>query len=373
MSNSPEILLTIIRPKKIHINMEFIDFRSDTVTLPTPSMKEAMINAPLGDDVYGDDPTVIELEKLAAETLGKEAALFVPSGTFGNQLCIYTHCIPGQEVIIGDTCHIVMYEAAGTAIWSKTQLRTLKPNKGALNPVEVEAKIRKNTKDVHSPETALICVENPSSGGCVVPLENFKQIREIADKYKLPVHLDGARLFNAATALGVDVKEITKYVDTLMFCISKGLCAPVGSLIAGPKEFILKARKNRKMFGGTMRQAGVLAAAGIVALKEIVPRLGEDHKNAKLLASELSKFEGIININVDDVHINTVTFTIVNEKIEHQALLDHMLKHGIKFKTPRKNGIMRLMTHYYITEEHVRKTIKVLKEYFEEVLGKEVN
>jgi len=350
--------------------MSFIDLRSDTITLPTQAMREAMVNAKLGDDVFGDDPTVIELETLVAEKFGKEAALFVPSGTFGNQLALFTHCKPGQEVIISDESHIVLYECAAAAIWSKTQFRTLKSNKGALDPKEVEAKIRRNTEDVHVPETGVVCLENPSNSGSVVSLENFKQIREITNKFNIPVHMDGARVFNAAAALKVEVKEIAQYVDTLMFCISKGLGAPAGSLVVGSKDFIKRARKNRKMFGGTMRQTGVLAAAGLIALKEVGPRIEEDNKNAKLLAQELSKFDDVININVEDVQVNIVYFTIKNEKIEAQPLLEHMLKHGIKFKPPRKNGLMRLMTHYHITEEDIKKVVQVLREYFDEILGK---
>jgi len=349
--------------------MEFIDLRSDTITLPTQAMKEAMINAKVGDDVFGDDPTVIELENMVAEKLGKEAALFVPSGTFGNQLAILTHCKPGQEVIIGDESHIVLYECAAASIWSKTQFRTINTDKGVLDPSKVEFKVRKNTQDVHVPETGLICLENPTNMGCVVPLDNFKKIHEISTKYKIPIHLDGARLFNAAVALNVDVKEITQYVDSIMFCFSKGLCCPVGSMLVGTKDFIKKARKNRKMFGGTMRQTGILAAAGIVALKEIVPRIEEDHKTAKLLASELSKFNDVININIDDVYINILFFTIKSEKVNPQVLLEYMQKHGIKLKPPRKNGLMRLMTHYYIKEEHITKIIETFKSYIEEVVN----
>ena len=350
--------------------MEFIDLRSDTMTVPTQAMKEAMINAKVGDDVFGDDPTVIELQTMIAEKLGKEAALFVPSGTFGNQLAILTHCKPGQEVIIGDDTHIVLYECAAASVWSKTQFRTLDSNKGILDPTEIESKIRKNSHDIHIPETGLICLENPTNMGCVVPFDNLKKIHEIAIKYGIPIHLDGARLFNAAVALNVDVKEITQYVDSVMLCFSKGLCCPVGSMVVGSKDFIDRARKYRKMFGGTMRQTGILAASGIVALKEIVPRIKEDHEMAKLLALELSKFGDVISINVDEVYINTLFFTIKDEKIDPKSLVEYMLKHGIKFKLPRKNGIMRLMTHYYIKEEHVMKVVETFKNYVNEVVYK---
>lgn len=244
-----------------------IDLRSDTVTKPTKAMREAMYNAMVGDDVYGDDPTVNELEAYAAKLVGKEAALFVPSGTFGNQLALLTHCQRGDEVLLGDDCHIVQHEVGAAAVIAGVQLRTLISKKGILDPEEIRSKIRE--EELHYPRTGLICLENAHSNGRVIPLKAMASVREIALERQVPVHLDGARLFNAATYLKVDVKEITKYCDTVMFCLSKGLCAPVGSILAGSKSFIERGRKNRKLMGGGMRQAGVIAAAGLIALKEM--------------------------------------------------------------------------------------------------------
>ena len=200
--------------------MKFIDLRSDTVTEPTEAMRKAMYEATVGDDVYGDDETTVKLEKYAAELVGKEAALFVPSGTFGNQLSLLTHCRQGNEVILGNDCHIVCHEVGAASVIAGVQLRTLKSNNGELSPLEIEATIRKE-EDIHYPDTALICLENSHSNGSVISLENMAEIRKVADKYNLPIHLDGARLFNAAAYLDVDVKEITKNVDTVMFCLSK--------------------------------------------------------------------------------------------------------------------------------------------------------
>lgn len=232
--------------------MEFIDLRSDTVTKPTDEMRRAMAYAEVGDDVYGDDPTVNKLEKLAAEILGKEAALFVPSGTFANQLALFTHCNRGDEVIIGDDYHIVQHEAGAAGIISGVQLRTIETDRGALIPEVVEKKIRK-VDDIHYPKTGLICLENAHSNGRVIRLENYEKIRNIAEKYKVPIHLDGARIFNAATFLKIQASEIAKYADSVSFCLSKGLCAPVGSLLVGNKEFIEKARKKRKIMGGRIK------------------------------------------------------------------------------------------------------------------------
>ena len=247
--------------------MEFIDLRSDTVTKPTREMREAMFNAEVGDDVYGDDPTVVKLENLAARMAGKEAALLVPSGTFGNQLSLMTHCNRGDEVLLGDDCHIVQHEVGASSVIAGVQLRTLNSDKGALDPDEIRSKIRGN--DIHFPRTGLICVENAHSNGRVIPLEIMKEIYQAASEYNIPVHLDGARLFNAAEYLNVPADQNTKYCDSVMFCLSKGLCAPVGSLIVGSKDFIARARKFRKMLGGGMRQAGFISAAGIIALEKM--------------------------------------------------------------------------------------------------------
>lgn len=338
--------------------MRFIDLRSDTVTVPTKAMKDAMYNAEVGDDVYEDDPTVKELELLAAKLSGKEAALFVPSGTFGNQLALLTHCKRGDEVILGDDCHIVQHEVGGTAVIAGVQLRTLKSTKGEMDPAEVASKIR--GIDVHFPDTGLICLENAHSNGRVISLSNMESIYTIAKTHNLPVHLDGARLFNAAASLKVDVKDITKYCDSVMFCLSKGLCAPVGSMLAGSKEFIDKARRGRKLMGGGLRQAGFLAAAGLVALKEMTGRLAEDHDNALLLCEELSNISGI-KVYKEDVHINMVYFDFNGTGYNPDKLVKELYTRGVKIN-PAENGEFRFVTNYWISKEDIFFVISLIKE-----------
>jgi len=260
--------------------VNYIDVRSDTVTWPTEAMRVAMASAPVGDDVYGDDPTMNELERLAAEMTGKEAAIFVPSGTFGNQLALFTWCPRGSEVILGEQCHIVQHEAGAAAVIAGVQTRTIFAPNGILPVDEIEARIRGD--DIHYPSTTLICLENAHSSGRVISLDSMKEVAALAKRYGLPIHLDGARLFNAAIALGVRAADIAAHVDSVMFCLSKGLCAPIGSMLAGPRDFIEKARRKRKIMGGGMRQVGILAAAGLVALKEMTGRLAEDHEKRPL-------------------------------------------------------------------------------------------
>ncbi len=337
--------------------MRFIDLRSDTVTLPTKAMRDAMYNAEVGDDVYADDPTVIELEAYAAELVGKEAAIFVPSGTFGNQLALLTHCRRGDEVIVGDDSHIVVHEVGASAVIAGVQLRTLNSVKGELNPLEVESKIR--GEDIHFPSTGLICLENAHSNGRVISLDNMEKIYAIARKHSLPVHLDGARLFNASTYLNVPVKDVTKYCDSVMFCLSKGLCAPVGSILAGSKNFVDRARKGRKLMGGGLRQAGFLAAAGLVALREMTGRLKEDHENAKYLAEELSKIP-FIKVKIDDVHIDMVFFDASEIKYDHDKLVQEFYNKGIKI-SPSENGEFRFVTNYWVSREDINYVIDTFK------------
>lgn len=338
--------------------MKFIDLRSDTVTVPTQAMRDAMYNAQVGDDVYRDDPTVAELECFAAELVGKEAALFVPSGTFGNQLALFTHCRRGDEVILGDDSHIVVHEVGAPSVIAGVQLRTLKSSNGQLDPDEVESKIR--GVDIHFPSTGLICLENAHSNGRVIPLSNMEKLYGIAKKHNLPVHLDGARLFNAAAYLKVDAKDITKYCDSVMFCLSKGLCAPVGSILAGTKEFIDRARKGRKLMGGGLRQAGFLAAAGLIALKEMRARLTEDHENALILADELSKIPGI-KVNYENVHINMVFFDMSDTNYDTDKLVQDFYNKGIKINSA-ENGEMRFVTNYWVTKEDIHFVIDTFKE-----------
>lgn len=270
-----------------------LDFRSDTVTLPTPEMMQAAANAPLGDDVYGEDPTVNELERLGADMLGKEAGLFVTSGTMGNAVAILAHTNRGDEIILEERSHIYLNEVGGIAVMGSLMARTIKGDMGWLRPEDIKAAVRND--NIHLPPTSLLCIENThnTAGGIPITVDQMKADWDVAKEHDLGVHLDGARVFNAAIALGVDVKEITQYADTVQICLSKGLVAPVGSIVAGTEALIKKARKYRKMLGGGMRQAGIIAAPGIIALTKMVDRLADDHENAKVLAEGLRKINGI--------------------------------------------------------------------------------
>jgi threonine aldolase len=329
--------------------LKYLDLRSDTVTVPTQEMRYAMYMAEVGDDVYGDDPTVNKLEEYAASISGKEAALFVPSGTFGNQLALFTHCKRGDEVIIGDDCHIVQHEVGAASVIAGVQFRTLQSVKGQLSLEDIKSKIR--GEDIHFPDTGLICIENAHSNGRVIPLEKMEKIFELSKEHNIPVHLDGARLFNAAAYLGVEASKIAELCDSVMFCLSKGLCAPIGSMLAGKREFIARARKGRKLMGGGMRQAGILAAAGIIALEKMTKRLGEDHDNALLLGKELSKIPGI-KVNLEDIHINMVYFDLNGTDCNSSNLIKGLLEKGIKANPP-ENGLMRLVTNYWIKTEDI--------------------
>ncbi|HHZ02894.1 MAG TPA: low-specificity L-threonine aldolase [Tissierellia bacterium] len=337
--------------------MKFIDLRSDTVTMPTDEMRQAIANAEVGDDVYGDDPTVNKLEEIAAEKVGKEAALFVPSGTFGNQLAILTHTKRGQEIIVGKDNHIVLHEVGASALIAGVQLRTLETQNGSMSPEDVLSAIRPD--DIHEPETGLICVENAHGCGAVVPLNIMKEIKEIGEKHSIPVHLDGARIFNAAIALRVDIKEIAACCDSVMFCLSKGLGAPSGSMVAGSKEFIQRARKYRKLMGGGMRQIGILAAAGIIALEKMTHRLKEDHKNAKYLAEELSRIPGI-KVRKDRLDIDMVFFELDDEVIEEKVLIEKLYEKNIKING-KEAGEYRFVTHLGISREDIDYVIESIK------------
>lgn len=332
-----------------------IDLRSDTVTKPTIEMRQAAFDAVVGDDVYQEDPTVIELEQLSAEMLGKEAAMFVPSGTQGNQIAVLTHCQSGQEIILEADSHIFVYEGASISALAGVQPRTIAGIKGAMEPSEVEAAVRGD--DIHFPETGLICLENTHNraGGAVVPPENMKSIFEIAQKKGVPVHLDGARLFNATVASGVDLKEFAAYTDTVQFCLSKGLGAPVGSIIAGSASFIKKARKWRKRLGGGLRQAGLIAAPGLIALRTMVDRLAEDHENAQLLADGLKGVSGLtIENNVDT---NIVLVNTENAGLSAEEFLV-ILKGADILAVPFGPNTVRFVTHFDVTIEEVRNVIE---------------
>ena len=331
-----------------------IDLRSDTVTKPTSKMREAMLTAPLGDDVYKEDPTVIQLEELAAETLGKEAALFVTSGTQGNQIAVLTHCVRGNEVILEKDSHIFYYEGGAISAFAGVQTRTLPSFKGAMDPREVQAALR--GEDIHEPETGLICLENTHNraGGAIVPVENMREIYQIANQTNIPLHLDGARLFNAAVALNISVKEFTKYTSTVQICLSKGLGAPVGSIIAGSHEFIMKARKWRKRLGGGLRQAGVLAAPGIIALTEMVDRLAIDHEHAQYLSNEMMNIPKLKVVNAVDTNI--ILVDISETRMSSTTYLEKLKEKGV-LAVAFGPSVVRLTTHFDLTKEQLEKAI----------------
>lgn len=338
-----------------------IDIRSDTVTQPTEAMRKAMAGAEVGDDVYGDDPSLNRLEALGAEILGKEAAIFVPSGTFGNQLALFTWCPRGSEVILGEECHIVVHEAGAAAVISAVQLRCISAPDGILKPEEIEKRLR--LQDLHAPATSLICLENAHASGRVVSLAYMDEVLSLARKWKLPVHLDGARLFNAAAALDVKACDIAAKADSVMICLSKGLCAPVGSLLAGPKDFIEAARLKRKLMGGGMRQAGVLGAAGIIALTEHPPLLAADHQRAKKLADGLAEIKGI-KIDKSAVVTNIVFFT--HDALQTKpaaAIVEGFAKRGILI-SPARGGMFRFVTHYWIGDKEVQTILAAAAEVF---------
>ena len=323
-----------------------IDIRSDTVTKPTDAMRKAMAEAEVGDDVYGDDPTVNKLEKLSAELLGKEAALFVPSGTFGNQLALFTWCPRGTEVVLGEDCHIIQHEAGSAAIIAGVQTRPVPAPDGVLPAKALMERLRK--QDLHMPATSLICIENAHSLGRAVPLSAMDEVRGIADEWKLPVHLDGARIFNAAAALGCGAKDIASRADSVMFCLSKGLCAPVGSVLAGKKDFIEEARLKRKIMGGGMRQAGILAAAGLIAIEEQTSRIKDDHARAKKLALGLAKIPGlVIEPQVADINLVFFTWPQAADEKSSARIMEIFTKYKIIINPPEKD-VFRFVTHYWI-------------------------
>lgn len=341
--------------------MGTIDLRSDTVTLPTPAMREAVYRAELGDDVFGEDPTTNRLEKMAAERMGKEAALLVASGTMGNLVCSLTHCRRGEEVILGDRSHTFLYEAGGMSTLGGIHPHTLsnQPD-GTMRLEDIEGAIRGN--NVHFPRTRLICLENTHNRcyGSALTSEYIDSVSALAKERGLSVHLDGARIFNAAVALGIDVKELTANVDSLSFCLSKGLSAPVGSVVCGSSEFIAEARRARKVLGGGMRQAGVIAAAGITALQEMVDRLAEDHENARRLAEGLAPIGGL-SIEPAKVQTNIIYFELDEERMTPTELVAELNKTGVKLLAVG-NRRLRAVTHYGISTEDIDLTVKALGE-----------
>lgn len=337
-----------------------IDLRSDTVTVPTDKMRKAMFEAEVGDDVYGNDPTVNKLEAIAAKMFGKEAALYVPSGTMSNQLALFTHVQRGQEVILPDCCHVVAHEAGASAYIAGAQLRCIQTINGEMPLDIVEKAIRKDPDNIHFPKTGLITYENADSDGLVRNIEYMSNVKALASKYNIPVHVDGARIFNAATYLGVNVIEMAEYYDTISVCLSKGLCAPIGSVLIGSENFIKEARRKRKIIGGGMRQAGIIAAAGIVALEEMTERLSEDHENAKYMADRLSEVKGL-KVLKDLVQINMVFFVLDGFKLNSEELVKYMAEKNIII-SGEDNGIMRYVTSYYVNRSEIDKVVEVMKE-----------
>lgn len=336
--------------------MKEIDLRSDTVTWPTPAMRKAMAEAEVGDDVCGEDPTVNRLEAESAHLTGKEAALFVPSGTFANQCALLTHCGSGDEVILAERSHIVQHEAGAAALISRVQLRTVSASSAHVLPEDVGSRLRPEG-DVHYPRTGLVCVEQATSDGTVVPLDVLEAVRKAAGS--VPVHMDGARLFNAAAALGVEPAAVARTADSVMFCLSKGLCAPAGSVLCGSADFIDRARRNRKKMGGGMRQVGLLAAAGLVALREVLPGLGEDHAKARRLAALLRNLKGVEVLREPD--INLVFCRLPGLRLNGAAMAEALREKGIR-AYPDEGGVFRFVTHRWVSDAGLKTFAAALAE-----------
>jgi len=334
-----------------------LDFRSDTVTLPSPEMREAAANAPVGDDVYGEDPSVNELERIAAEQLGKEAGLFVTSGTQGNAIAVLAHTQRGDEIILESRSHIYNSEVGGLAVIGSLMAKTIQGDLGWIKPEDLRAAVR--PPNIHYPRASLLCVENThnAAGGIALTPEQLNADWEVAKELGLSVHMDGARVYNAAVSLGIDVRELTQYTDSVMLCLSKGLAAPVGSVVVGTEEFIQHSRKYRKMMGGGMRQAGIIAAPGIISLTKMVDRLAEDHENAKLLADGLSQINGIKVLNRVDTNMVYIDFTGLGWA--PQDWIDACAKIG--WKSRGRPSRTRLCTHYGIEREDIESFLEGIK------------
>jgi len=336
-----------------------VDLRSDTVTRPTPAMRRAMAEAEVGDDVYGEDPTANRLEAAAARIFEREAALFVPTGTMGNQIAIKVHTRPGQEIICEERAHILDWEMAMPALFSGCLIRTLRGEDGILTWSDIKNKIP--SYSYARAQTGLIEVENTHNmaGGTITPPEVTNEICEQAHERGIPVHLDGARIFNAAVALGRSVAEVAGKVDSVMFCLSKGLGAPVGSMLVGSRKFIDQARSVRKALGGGMRQAGILAAAGLIALEDMPSRLAEDHGNAKWLASAVSRIPGV-KISPEKVRTNIVIFDITTTKMDSAAFLQRLRDKNV-IASGVSQSLVRLVTHFDVSREDCEQAVEAIR------------
>jgi len=342
--------------------MEYVDLRSDTVTKPTPEMREAMAEAEVGDDVYGDDPTVNQLEELAAGMLGKEAALFVPSGTMGNLIALLVHCQRGDEVIVGNQSHIYLNEAGGMSALGGIQPCPVKNQPdGTLALEDILTSIR--TEDVHHPITRLVCLENTQNicGGVPLTPEYTRAVGELAHQNGLLLHIDGARIFNAAVAQNVSAKDLVKPADSVMFCLSKGLASPIGSLVVGTRKFITRARHIRKMLGGGMRQVGIVAAAGIISLEQMTKRLGDDHVRAKKMADGLKQVQGL-DVDADSPYTNMVYLNLSDvARISPSQIGERMKERGVLIDADNTRRL-RLVTHYLIDDSAVEKAVSAFRE-----------
>ena len=346
--------------------MEIIDLRSDTVTHPTPEMRHAMAEAEVGDDVLGDDPTVKKLEEMAAHMMGKQSALFVASGTMGNLVSILAHAQRGDEIIVGEKSHIFNWEAAGASALGGISYRPVPNNHyGMINPDDVESAIRSPEIDVHHSKTVLVTLENTHTncGGGVLSERDIKSISDVARRNGIKLHIDGARIFNAAVSLETPVSELVKDADSVTFCLSKGLSAPIGSVVCGSTDFIIQAHRWRKALGGGMRQVGVIAAAGIVALDKMTTRLAEDHINANKLALGLETIPGI-SINPNSLPTNLVFFEITRG--DPEELASKLSEKGIKGGSAKRTW--RYATHYGITSDDIDYTIETMRSIFSQNL-----
>jgi threonine aldolase len=341
---------------------KIIDLRSDTVTKPSAEMRRVMAEAEVGDDVFGDDPIMNKLQEKVADMLVKEAALFTPSGTMANTIAILAHTQPGDEVIVERESHTFNYEVAGAAVMGGVQLNTILGDRGILERDQIAREIRE--PNVHIPQTKLICLENTHNrgGGTIYPLKKIQTIHQLAKENNLKMHLDGARLFNACVATGISAKEYAQYFDSLMFCFSKGLGAPVGSILAGSKAFIQRAHRVRKMLGGGMRQVGILAAAALYVLENNVERLTEDHEHAKMLAKELAKITGF-HVNPEHVETNIVVFDVSESGFSVVEVLGKLKAKGI-LMVPFGHTLARAVTHLDVSREDIETTIQVVHELF---------